>query len=349
MRNSLNKNKYRMPAEWEKQKSTWLAWPHNKSDWPGLFEKIPSVFSKIICELSKNQRVNLLVRNRKEIIFLTTILKKNKVNMKNLRIHLCKTNRVWLRDTAPIFIKKNNKNIICNWSFNAWAKYNDFNYDNNIFKCVKRNNNFKLITPKFNGKKIVLEGGAFDVNGKNTLITTKQCLLGRKQIRNKNFGLRDYEYIFNKFLGVDKIIWLDKGIAGDDTNGHVDDIARFVSSKIIFIASETNKKDTNYKILKNNIKLIEKYNRNKKLNLKLVKIPMPKAKYVFGKRVPASYLNFYIANKIVLLPTFKDKKDKLVLNIFKRYFKSRKIVQVDCSNLIWGFGAIHCMTQQEPM
>ncbi|MAJ57428.1 MAG: agmatine deiminase [Candidatus Pelagibacter sp.] len=349
MRNSQNKNQYRMPAEWEKQKSTWIAWPHNKSDWPGLFKQIPSVFSKIICEITKVQKVNLLVRSREEIVTLTAILKKTKVNLKNLRIHVCKTNRVWLRDTAPIFIKKNNKKIICNWNFNAWAKYNDFGYDNKIFECVKKNNNFKLLSPKFKGKKIVLEGGAFDVNGKNTLITTKQCLLGRKQVRNKNFESKDYEYIFNKFLGVKKIIWLDKGIDGDDTNGHVDDIARFVSSNVIFIAHETNKKDTNYKNLKNNIKLIENYNQNKKLNLRLVKIPMPKAKYIYGKRVPASYLNFYIANKIVLLPTFKDKKDKLVLNIFKRYFKNRKIIPIDCSNLIWGFGAVHCMTQQEPL
>ena len=343
------KSLFRMPAEWEKQKSTWIAWPHNKSDWPGLFKQIPSVFSKIICEITKVQKVNLLVRSREEIVTLTAILKKTKVNLKNLRIHVCKTNRVWLRDTAPIFIKKNNKKIICNWNFNAWAKYNDFGYDNKIFECVKKNNNFKLLSPKFKGKKIVLEGGAFDVNGKNTLITTKQCLLGRKQVRNKNFESKDYEYIFNKFLGVKKIIWLDKGIDGDDTNGHVDDIARFVSSNVIFIAHETNKKDTNYKNLKNNIKLIENYNQNKKLNLRLVKIPMPKAKYIYGKRVPASYLNFYIANKIVLLPTFKDKKDKLVLNIFKRYFKNRKIIPIDCSNLIWGFGAVHCMTQQEPL
>ena len=166
MRNSQNKNQYRMPAEWEKQKSTWIAWPHNKSDWPGLFKQIPSVFSKIICEITKVQKVNLLVRSREEIVTLTAILKKTKVNIKNLRIHVCKTNRVWLRDTAPIFIKKNNKKIICNWNFNAWAKYNDFGYDNKIFECVKKNNNFKLISPKFNGKKIVLEGGAFDVNGK---------------------------------------------------------------------------------------------------------------------------------------------------------------------------------------
>jgi len=348
MRNLQNKNQYRMPAEWEKQKSTWLAWPHNKSDWPGLFEKIPSVFLKIIYELSKVQRVNILVKNRKEIITLNAILKKTNADMKNLRIHICKTNRVWLRDTAPIFLKKKNKIIICNWSFNAWAKYNDFEYDNKIFQCVKRNSNFELLTPKMNGKKIVLEGGAFDVNGKNILITTKQCLLSEKQIRNKNFELKDYEYIFNKFMGINKIIWLNKGIAGDDTNGHVDDIARFVSPKIVFLASETNRKDTNYKNLKNNMNILEKFNRDKKLNLKLVKIPMPKAKYIFRKRVPASYLNFYIANKIVLLPTFKDKKDKLVFNIFKRYFKDRKIIPIDCSNLIWGFGAIHCVTQQEP-
>ena len=336
-----------MPAEWEKQKSTWMAWPHNKNDWPKKFDLIPEVFAETIFHISKVQKVNILIESnslkRKAIL----VLKNYKVNFSNIKFILCKTDRVWLRDSFPIFVKNNNnKKYLINWDFNSWAKYKNFKNDNSIIFKIKSILKLNVISPEFGKKKVVLEGGAIDVNGKGTLITTEECLLSRFQQRNPGLKKNDYERLFHDYLGIKKVFWLKKGIIGDDTHGHIDDIARFVSKNKIFIAYERDKKDVNYKILRNNFKIIKKLNKFKKF--KIVKIPMPKPKYIEGTRVPATYLNFYIANKIVLVPIFKDKNDKLVLSIFKKHFKNRKIIPIDCSNLIWGFGAIHCMTQQEP-
>jgi agmatine deiminase len=186
------------------------------------------------------------------------------------------------------------------------------------------------------------------VDGNGLLLTTKECLLSKIQERNPGLGIKDYTTIFKKILGVRKIIWLEKGISGDDTHGHIDDVARFVSKNKVFLAVENNKKDKNFKNLKKNLDILNKTIIDKK-KLKIIKIPMPSPKFIEGTRVPATYLNFYIANKIVLVPVFNDAKDKIVINIFKKNFKSRKIIPINCSELIWGFGAIHCMTQQEPI
>ncbi len=341
---------YKMPAEWEPQKSTWIAWPHNKKDWPGKFNEIPWVFTKIISEISKVQKVNLLVKDnseRKKVAFFFKVLG---VNLKKIRLIICKTDRAWTRDYLPIFVKnKKNRIFLSNWEFNAWAKYKNFKMDNKAYLKVYKFKKIKIIKPKYKGKKIILEGGSIDINGNGLLLTTMQCLLSKVQQRNKGFNKHDYNQIFNKFLGIKKVIWLNKGICGDDTHGHIDDIARFVDKNKIFIAKESNKKDKNFKNLKENIKIIKKFNRENKNILKIINIPMPKPKFIDGIRVPASYLNFYIANKIVLVPIFNDPNDKIILKIFKRHFKKRKIVPVDCSILVWGFGTIHCMTQQEPI
>lgn len=336
----------RMPAEWEEQKSTWIAWPHNKKDWPNKFDFIPEIFAEIISHISKGQKVNILIENNVLKKRAILILKNFKVNFSNIRFSLCKTDRAWLRDSFPIFVKNKNKKILLNWKFNSWAKYKNFKKDNSIINKVKKVLKLQSISPVFNRRKVVLEGGAIDVNGKGTLITTEECLLSKIQQRNSGFKKHDYEKIFFNYFGIRKIIWLKRGIAGDDTHGHIDDLARFVSENTIFLAYERNKKDVNYKILRNNFRILKKLDDFKKL--KIIKIPMPEAKYIEGTRVPASYLNFYIANKVILVPTFNDKKDKLVLKMFRKYFKNRKVVPIDCSILIWGFGAIHCMTQQEP-
>ena len=336
----------RMPAEWEKQKSTWIAWPHNKKDWPNKFDFIPEIFAEIISHISKGQKVNILIENNVLKKRAILILKNFKVNFSNIKFSLCKTDRAWLRDSFPIFVKNKNKKILLNWKFNSWAKYKNFKKDNSIINKVKKVLKLQSISPVFNRRKVVLEGGAIDVNGKGTLITTEECLLSKIQQRNSGFKKHDYEKIFFNYFGIRKIIWLKRGIVGDDTHGHIDDLARFVSENTIFLAYERNKKDVNYKILRNNFRILKKLDDFKKL--KIIKIPMPKAKYIEGTRVPASYLNFYIANKVILVPTFNDKKDKLVLKMFRKHFKSRKVVPIDCSILIWGFGAIHCMTQQEP-
>ena len=349
MLKKLNRGIYRMPAEWEAQKSTWIAWPHNERDWPGKFEEIPFIFAKIIAELSKVQLVNVLVKNDAEKVNAIFFLNILEGKIKNIRFIICKTDRAWTRDFLPISIKNSrNKSLLSNWEFNAWAKYKNFKNDNNAYKKVQKFTKKKILNPKYKSKKVVLEGGSIDVNGFGYLLTTKQCLLSKIQQRNKDFNKFDYHKIFNKFFGIKKIIWLNKGIFGDDTHGHIDDIARFVGKDKIFVAKESNSNEKNFKNLKENWEILKKFKMENDRKLKIVGLPMPKPKFIDGVRVPASYLNFYIANKIVLVPIFNDPKDKIILKIFKKHFKNRKIVPIDCSILVWGFGTIHCMTQQEP-
>tara|TARA_B100000886_G_scaffold5540_1_gene3451 strand:+ start:511 stop:1557 length:1047 start_codon:yes stop_codon:yes gene_type:complete len=341
-------SQYRMPAEWEKQQSTLIGWPYNKNDWPGKFKNIPRIFAKIISKITKSQEVNLLIKNNKSKSVIKKLLKENNTNIHKIKFIICKTDRVWMRDTGPIFIKdKKNQNILLNWKFNGWAKYKNYRLDNKVNFQIKNYYRGNIISPKFNKKLIVLEGGSIDVNGKGLLITTKQCLLSKVQQRNSLLKIKDYNYIFQKFFGVKKVIWLNKGIEGDDTNGHVDDIARFVNSNKVFVAYENNKKDKNYKNLNENFEIFKKIKINSS-QIKIRKIPMPSPIYINKVRVPASYLNFYILNKFVLLPIFNDPKDKIVIKIFEKEFKNRRIIPIDCSELIWGFGAIHCLTQQEP-
>ena len=338
----------RMPAEWEKQKSTWIAWPHNKKDWPNKFNNIPYVFAEIISCISKVQIVNILIQNQKSKRKIINYLKQKKTNIKNIKMITCKTDRVWVRDSGPIFLKdKKDKILISNWNFNAWSKYKNFRNDNKVNLKISKTNKYKILDILYKKSTVTLEGGSIDVNGEGLLLTTRECLLSKIQERNPGFGIKDYATIFEKILGIKRIIWLEKGISGDDTHGHIDDVARFISKNKVFLAYENNKKDKNYKNLKKNLDILSKTTfKNKRL--KVIKIPMPNPIIIEGTRVPATYLNFYIANKIVLVPVFNDAKDKIVLNIFKKNFKSRKIIPINCSELIWGFGAIHCMTQQEP-
>ena len=348
-------NEFRMPAEWEPQKSVWISWPHNKNDWPGMFEKIPNVVGKIIKYLANHQRIDLLVNTNKIMYEARKKLKRTGCKLSNIKFHKIKTDRLWLRDSGPIFLinKKTRKKIMLNFKFTAWSKYKNFRNDNKINYQISKYLNIKSILPKkINSKKfekVVMEGGAFDTNGSGSILLTKECLLSSKQERNKGFKKSDYESLFSKYLNTKNFIWLNKGIVGDDTHGHIDDIARFVSKTTIMIADENNKSDKNYKSLKENIKILRKsYDENGK-KFKIIKIPMPSPIFIQKTRVPASYLNFFISNKTVLVPIFNVKEDKKVLKIFRKFFTKRKVIAVDCSDLIWGFGAIHCMTQQEPI
>ena len=339
---------FRMPAEWEKQQSTLIGWPYNKDDWPEKFKNIPEVFAKIVSKITEAQKVNLLIKDSKSKNLIKKLLMKNNTKLINVKFIICKTDRVWMRDTGPIFVKnKKNKNVLLNWKFNGWAKYKDYRADDKVNLRIKNHYKGNIITPKFKKRLIVLEGGSIDVNGQGLLITTKECLLSKIQQRNSFLKIKDYNQIFQRFFGIKKVIWLNKGIEGDDTHGHVDDIARFVTPNKVFLAYENDKKDKNYKNLVENFKILKRVRFNSS-GLKIKKIPMPKAIYINKVRVPASYLNFYILNKFVLLPTFNDPKDKIVIKIFKKEFSNRKIIPIDCSELIWGFGAIHCLTQQEP-
>tara|TARA_B100000242_G_scaffold251449_1_gene193197 strand:+ start:423 stop:1475 length:1053 start_codon:yes stop_codon:yes gene_type:complete len=341
---------FRMPGEWESQKSVWIAWPYNENDWPGLYKFIPEVILEIIYKISKHQKVNLVINNKSKSI--KKIVKSRKI--KNIYFHKVKTDRIWLRDSGPIFLinEKYKKKIMINFSFNGWAKYKNYKNDNKVNNILSKIINLKKINPmiKKNGKirKVIMEGGAFDVNGAGSILLTEECLLSTIQERNKDFKKKDYEKIFNKYLNIKNFIWLKKGIVGDDTHGHVDDISRFVSRNTIMTAIEKNKNDKNYKNLNENFKILQKSRDERGKKFKIIKVPMPSPIFINKMRVPASYMNFYICNKKVLVPIFKVKEDNFAIKIFKNYFKNRKIETIDCSKLIWGFGAIHCMTQQEP-
>jgi len=320
-----------------------------------MFEKIPNVVGKIIKYLANHQRIDLLVNTNKSMDDARKQLTRTGCKLSNIKFHKIKTDRLWLRDSGPIFLinKKTRKKIMLNFKFTAWSKYKNFRNDNKINYQIGKYLNIKSILPKkINSKKfekVVMEGGAFDTNGSGSILLTKECLLSSKQERNKGFKKSDYESLFSKYLNTKNFIWLNKGIVGDDTHGHVDDIARFVSKTTIMIADENNKSDKNYKSLKENIKILRKsYDENGK-KFKIIKIPMPSPIFIQKTRVPASYLNFFISNKAVLVPIFNVKEDKKVLKIFRKFFTKRKVIAVDCSDLIWGFGAIHCMTQQEPI
>ena len=341
---------FRMPGEWESQKSVWIVWPYNENDWPGLYKFIPEVILEIIYKISKHQKVNLVINNKSKSI--KKIVKSRKI--KNIYFHKVKTDRIWLRDSGPIFLinEEYKKKIIINFSFNGWAKYKNYKNDNKVNNILSKIINLKKINPmiKKNGKirKVIMEGGAFDVNGAGSILLTEECLLSTIQERNKDFKKKDYEKIFNKYLNIKNFIWLKKGIVGDDTHGHVDDISRFVSRNTIMTAIEKNKNDKNYKNLNENFKILQKSRDERGKKFKIIKVPMPSPIFINKMRVPASYMNFYICNKKVLVPIFKVKEDNFAIKIFKNYFKNRKIETIDCSKLIWGFGAIHCMTQQEP-
>ena len=355
MNKSLSEQGFRMPAEWEKQRSVWIIWPYNKNDWPGLFKFIPKTVSEIVSIVSKTQTVNLIIKTKKDIKLIRKELKQGNYKKNNVKFHVIASDRIWIRDSGPIFLRntKNKKKIFLNFKFNGWAKYKNYKKDDKINTFISNSTKIKKIDPKIKIKnkikRIVLEGGSIDVNGKGSILLTKECLLSKVQERNPGIKKKQYEDLLYKYLNVSNFIWLNKGIIGDDTHGHIDDISRFISKNTILTAVEVNKKSPNYKILNDNLKILKnsKNEIGKKFNI--IKVPMPKPIYIKKTIVPASYMNFFIANKIVLLPIFNDKNDSRVISIFKRNFKKRKIVTINCEKLIWGFGAIHCMTQQEPV
>lgn len=328
---------YRMPAEWEKHEAVWLAWPHQKQDWPGKFSPIPWVFVEIIRGIVRSERCRLIVKNAAAKAEAKDFLQRSNVDLSKVDFYVIPTNRGWMRDAGPIYVTNGHGKGILDWKFNGWAKYSNHKLDDKIPSEVNKLFKLPIFSPG-----IVLEGGAIDVNGKGTLLTTEECLLSKVQQRNKGLGREDYERYFSEYLGVNNVVWLDKGIIGDDTHGHVDDISRFVSANTIVTCVESNKKDKNHAILNENLK------RLKKTKFDIVEIPMPKPVIFEGQNLPASYANFLITNSSVLVPVFNDTNDVVALKILEQVFKKREIVPIYARELVWGLGTIHCLTQQEP-
>lgn len=329
--------RWRMPAEWEPHEGTWLGWPHEKSDWPGKFAPIPFVYGKIIARLSRFERVHILVGSDAEIKLASRLAKREGAVMGNVDFHRCPTDRSWVRDTAPIFTVDGAGGLCAtDWHFNGWAKYPNWKQDDKVpafiaklLKCTRQ-------VPMAGGKRVVLEGGSIDVNGAGTLLTTEECLLSPVQARNPHLDRAQIEAVLREHFGLDRIIWLLNGIEGDDTHGHVDDLARFVNPDTVVIATHNARKDPNVKVLE------------AAGGLRIVPLPMPNTVTYDGQLLPASYANFYIANQQVLVPTFNAPQDRIALTTLAKLFPDREVAGIDCTDLVLGLGTLHCMTQQQP-
>ena len=377
-------SKPRMPAEWEPHAATWLAWPHHRADWPGKFEPIPWVYTEIIRVLARHEAVELIVNDAaSEQLARKTLDKANALD-ENVHFHRWPTNRVWTRDSGCTFVvssgaatgasnsappksSTSRKPVrrasrtrhpfppapskpglaAVKWRFNAWAKYSNWQRDEKIGSRMAEAAGAEEIRPLF-GQRVVLEGGSIDVNGQGILLTTEECLLSKVQQRNPGMKRADYEKIFAEHLGISSVIWLASGVTGDDTHGHVDDITRFVRPDTVITAVESRPDDANYEPLRENIRRLRAATDRDGRALAIIELPMPAPVWFAGRRLPASYANFYIANGLVLVPVFNDPNDRVALDILADLFPEREVVGIYCGDLIWGFGAIHCMTQQQP-
>ncbi|HYN14928.1 MAG TPA: agmatine deiminase family protein [Terriglobales bacterium] len=345
-----------MPAEWESHAATWLAWPHNRSDWPGKFPAIPWIYAEIVRNLARVERVAIIVEEADARNRALKILTDSGVNTEAVDFYLWPTNRGWTRDCGPIFVVSDTRAPepvgITNWRFNAWAKYSDWRKDATIAGKVAR----RLRLPEWhptatvNGRpqRVVLEGGSIDVNGRGTMLTTEECLLSSTQQRNPGLGRTGLEQVFADYLGVRHVIWLGGGIAGDDTHGHVDDIARFVAPDTVVACVEPDRGDPNHEPLRENLRRLRAARDQEGAPLRLVELPMPAPVVFRRQRLPASYANFYIANRLVLVPTFNDPNDRRALEILAGLSPDRAVVGIYCGDLVWGLGTLHCMTQQQP-
>ncbi|KJD34427.1 agmatine deiminase [Tamlana nanhaiensis] len=338
------------PAEWEKQEGILLCFPHNGNDWPGKYEAIQWAFVEFIKKVATVETVFLIVADDKLKTKVTGMLETAHVNIKNVTFIIHKTNRSWMRDSGPIIVKNGKQRKAINFNFNGWAKYKNYRLDKGVPAKVAETLNMPIEQAKINGKPFVLEGGAIDVNGKGTLITSEECLLHPTiQVRNAGFTKTDYEAAFNQYLGVTNVIWLGNGIIGDDTHGHIDDLARFVNENTIITVVETNQNDANYKPLQDNLKRLENAVLEDGSKPNIITLPMPKPLWFDGITLPASYANFLILNKTVLVPTFNDANDRVALNTIANCFPKHEIIGISAIDFIWGFGSLHCLSQQIPL
>lgn len=358
---------YTMPAEWEKHEATWLGWPHNASDWPGKFEVIPWVYGEMVRKISAGENIRLIVRHKKDENFARRIFKHVGVDLRKIKFVTHPTNRGWTRDTGPIFVRQQtgkdalprvrahrqvsptNETAIVHFHFNGWAKYDNWRKDTKVPETAGKLLGKKLFHAQCGGKPFVIEGGGIELNGRGTLISTEECYLDPKiQVRNPGLGKKEIETTLKNYLGIKNIFWLAKGPKGDDTHGHIDDICRFVNAKTLVLVREKNPKDENYKPLAENWERIKDLRLEDGKKPEVVELPMPSPLYFAGVRLPASYANFYICNAAVIVPTFNDPNDRVALGILGELFRDRPVVGIHAVDLVWGFGSLHCLTQQQP-
>jgi agmatine deiminase len=337
---------YRFPAEWEPQGATWFSWPHKEESWPGRFAPIPDVFTEIVRVLTPFQHVNINVIDQAMHDDVTRRLIQAGVDETRVTLFLIPTDDAWCRDHGPAFVVNpvaDEPLAVIDWGYNAWGnKYPPYDQDDVVPTKVAEYRRLPLFYPG-----IIMEGGAIDVNGAGCLLTSTSCLLNPN--RNPQLSPEQIEWYLREYYNVEKILWVEEGIAGDDTDGHIDDSARFVSATTIVAVVEDNKKDEDYQPLKNNLARLKAMTDLAENPFRIVELPMPRPFEFDGQRVPASYANFLIANGVVLVPTFRDANDGAALAILGDQFPERQVIGIDCYDLIWGLGTLHCISQQEPL
>ena len=341
-----------MPAEWERHHATWIGWPHNKSDWPGRFGPIPWVYTEIVRKLAPAEMVRILVNSSAHEGTARRALTSAGVSVDRVEFFRFPTNRGWTRDFGALFARRSGSSgelAIARFRFNAWAKYPDWKKDDRIPERVAARLKVPLVRARAGSRDVVLEGGSIDVNGRGSLLTTEECLLDPAvQVRNPGLSRSELEAVLRDYVGATNVLWLGKGIAGDDTHGHVDDVCRFVNPGTVVLCRESDPQDANYRPLAENRERLEGMRLEDGSKIDVVDLPMPAPLHFAGQRLPASYANFYIANAAVLVPTFNDPNDRVALGILAELIKDRPVVGVHAGDLVWGLGTIHCLTQQEP-
>jgi agmatine deiminase len=353
---------FRLPAEWAPHEATWIAWPHNPTDWPGKIEAIHWVYGEIARKLARSERVRIVVDSRRAERRARQILRKCSVALARVEFFRLPTNRGWLRDCGPIFVARARPRpeaAIVEFGFNAWARYRDWHKDAQVARRAARALGVRLFhaeVPARAGRggrrgqrPFVLEGGSIDPNGRGTLLTTEECLLDQRvQPRNPGLSRREIEAALASYLGATNVLWLGRGIAGDDTHGHIDDVCRFVGPRTVVLCRSARPRDPDSRALEENRERLEGMRLENGSRIEVVRLPMPEPLFFAGRRLPASYANFYIANRVVLVPTFNDPADRLALGTLAELFTGREVAGIHAVDLVWGLGTLHCLTQQQP-
>jgi len=336
---------YFFPAEFAPHVATWLSWPHKEASWPGKIHTIFPSYAKFIKELVKGEEVKINVANKAMQEFAIQILEKEQVDLSRVHFFMHPTNDAWCRDHGPAFLinpTATQPKAIVDWGYNAWGdKYPPYDLDDVIPTLIANHYNYPVFHPG-----IVMEGGSVEFNGKGTVLTSTACLLNPN--RNPHLNQQQIEHYLCAYYGVEQVLWVDEGIVGDDTDGHIDDTVRFVNEDTVLTVVETNRADENYSLLQHNLQQLKSMRLLNGKQLNIVEIPMPEPLFYEGQRLPCSYANFYIANNAVIVPVFNTKNDERALQLIQECFPTRQVVGVDSTDIIWGLGSFHCLSQQEP-
>lgn len=341
----------RMPAEWERHDATWIGWPHHEPDWPGKFAPIPWVYTEIVRALGRFERVEILCHNEQVAEEARACLTLHGVEDGQYRLHLQPTDRVWLRDSGATGVHRaDGSTALVRWGFNAWAKYDNFARDAEVPARMAEISGLPVIhaVRHDNGQSLILEGGGIETDGAGSLLVTEEWLLSDVQVRNPGYTRADYERAFDEYLGITNTIWLGEGCVGDDTHGHIDDIARFVAPGVVVLAHEEDANDENHPRSLENLHRLQRASDAKGRKLDVIPLPFPRAVIMDGMRLPASYANFYMANGVCLVPTFNDRNDRVALNLLADLMPRHEIVGIHAVDLVWGLGTLHCLSQQQP-